>query len=212
MTMSIRKVICRHCKRPEPRRDCGRGLCWRCHTNLSIRCCYDGPRSATCKNWTAKEREELRRMRSAIPKVPIAICAVRLNRSYLSVMEACKHFGYRTYARDREGKVAAFKKWYKSRKRNRTDDEIASIVGCHRNTIRAIRVSLGIPRGPYRNSRGAFMRCDACPARVPTCRSVMDGWAVRKHTHETASCSFTEVYCPKCFARWGWPELPLCHA
>lgn len=204
--MSLRLPgICRKCERAQ--KIIARGLCNYCYSRPHIRHQYDGPISGTRKEWTDAERKQLRDMRRE--GVPAKICAKRLGRTMNQIHNACRYHRYIVRDRDRSSKTKRFKELYDGK---RSDVQISHIMGCSDATVHRIRKKLGFPVVPqvHGGKRKQPMRCMSCDATGAQSRAKIDGWAVRQIPGFARA--YKEVYCPKCFEKWGWPELSLCPA
>jgi hypothetical protein len=76
---------------------------------------------------------------------------------------------------------------------------------CHRNPVvlaRFARTKKVKPQSP---------ECWACGVTCPSgTRIAKAGWA--KRVVSVLAVELVEMYCPACFARWGWPDVPECTA
>ena len=62
---------------------------------------------------------------------------------------------------------------------------------------------------PKRKPRPQPPECWACGTACPTgTRVAAAGW--RKRVVLTLGIPLVELYCPVCFAQWGWPSVPEC--
>lgn len=183
-----------------------RRLCHHCYYNLAIRNRY-GSKIPQRREWTRKEVNELKAMRNQIPRVPVKICAKRLNRNLPSTQNACHRFGLAVFKHKKEHRISMLKAVYDGK---RNDEVIATMIGCSASAVFRMRNKLGLPsqpRGSGPRDKKVYMRCMACPAKSHMCRAKKDGWAVRPIPGH--GLRVKEVYCPRCFAKYGWPQLEL---
>jgi hypothetical protein len=191
---------------------CGRGpdglhprrLCKRCYHNPAVRHRFECHLRCRPRAWTAGEVRLLRDLRAGPVPLPIELCAVRLGRRVSQVSNACQRYGLGLYRRDRAGYAEAVRRLYDGR---RTDGQIASEAGCSRATVTVIRRGMGLPAPPRGKPPGSVMRCFACPAICHTSSGRRLGWVSRPLPGRSETTE-REVYCKKCFARWGWPKVP----
>lgn len=198
-----RTIRCRHCGRKRYHK--ARGLCSRCWNDSRVRPNYGKSR----RDFTMLEIERVKKLRAE--RVSMAEVARRVNRSYGAIVSLCSRLTIRNFRRKpaeyRRGVVRLFRP-------DRSDEWIASQLGCSASTVRQYRHKLRLLRPansrslyPKQREPQAAPECWACGVSCPRKTHIrLAGWV--KRLVPLAGSVGIECYCATCYAKWGWPELP----